>query len=281
MYYTMITVAALLFSLQFVFNDGYRKENGSSFNASLRFSLYSSVTGMVLLFIINKFQLEFSWFSLGTALVYSGVCILSGYCSIKALDTANLSVYSVFMMIGGMLLPFVYGVFCGEDMTIAKYICCALIVLSVAMTGTFGGQSKKALIYYIAIFILNGLVGVISAFHQSHSSLCVNSESFVILNKIITAVICCVLIFFSKQRNFTISRKSFALSAGYSSFNSIGNLLLLIALTKLPASVQYPIVTGGTIVFATVIDLLRKEKVSKREIFATFTAFGASVLMAF
>jgi len=78
-----------------------------------------------------------------------------------------------------------------------------------------------------------------------------------------------------------ISRKSFALSAGYSAFNSIGNLLLLIALTKLPASVQYPIVTGGTIVFATVIDLLRKEKVSKREIFATFTAFGASVLMAF
>lgn len=281
MYYSMITIAALLFSLQFVFNDGFRKENGSSFNASLRFSLYTSVAGMVLLFIINKFQLEISWFSLGTALVYSGVCILSGYCSIKALDTANLSVYSVFMMIGGMLLPFVYGVFCGEDMSVAKYICCTLIVVSVAMTGTFGGRSKKALIYYIAIFILNGLVGVISAFHQSQKALCVNSESFVILSKIITAVICTVVILFSKQRNFGISKKSFAFSAGFSAFNSIGNLLLLIALLKLPASVQYPIVTGGTMVFATVIDLVRKEKVAKREILATCIAFVASVLMAF
>jgi len=281
MYYTMITVAALLFSLQFVFNDGFRKENGSSFNASLRFSLYSSVTGMVLLFIINKFQLEFSWFSLGTALVYSGVCILSGYCSIKALDTANLSVYSVFMMIGGMLLPFLYGVVMGEEMTWIKVLCLVFITLSVLMTGTFSKQSKKAFIYYIAIFVLNGLVGVVSAFHQSQKALCVDSESFSVLTKIITAVICAFLISISKEKSFRISKKSMGLSISYSIFNSIGNLLLLIALLKLPSSVQYPMVTGGTIVFATVISVLRKDNVSQKEILAALIALGASVLMAF
>ncbi len=46
------------------------------------------------------------------------------------------------------------------------------------------------------------------------------------------------------------------------------------------ASVQYPMVTGGTIVFSTLIDLIRKEKVSKREITATIIAFVSSCLMA-
>ena len=102
-----------------------------------------------------------------------------------------------------------------------------------------------------------------------------------VLTKIITAVICAFLISISKEKSFRISKKSMGLSISYSIFNSIGNLLLLIALLKLPSSVQYPMVTGGTIVFATVISVLRKDNVSQKEILAALIALGASVLMAF
>ena len=60
----------------------------------------------------------------------------------------------------------------------------------------------------------------------------------------------------------------------------INRRLLLIALLKLPASVQYPVVTGGVIVFSTIIDVIRKTKLKKREIIAAIIAFASTVVMA-
>ena len=54
----------------------------------------------------------------------------------------------------------------------------------------------------------------------------------------------------------------------YSVLKSVGNLLLLIALIYLPASVQYPVVTGGVIIISTLIVIIRKEKITKRELLA-------------
>lgn len=280
MYYFMITSAAFLFSLQFVFNHGYQRENESGMSASLRFSLYTSLFGLVWLLLINRFHMELTLFSILVAVADGFVSIGFSYCSIKAFQYANLSVYSVFSMIGGMVLPFVYGVVCGEELTAVRLICCVLIVISVAMPLKRSGGSRKAVKYYIGVFVLNGMVGVLSEFHQSHQELCVDSASFMMLRMLSAIVLSALFLLARKERNFGVSKKSLIYCAGYSGFNSIGNLLLLIALLHLHASVQYPIVTGGVIVFSTLIDLLRKERVSKRELLAAALAFAASALMA-
>lgn len=46
-------------------------------------------------------------------------------------------------------------------------------------------------------------------------------------------------------------------------------------------SVQYPLVTGGVMVFSTIISALRKEKLTKIDYIAAAISFVASVLMAF
>lgn len=280
MYYALISIAALLFSFQFVVNDGFRRQNGNSWNASLKFTLYSAVAGFVILLFINKFKLEVTGFSFLLAFIYSVVCVLSGYCSIMAFSYANLSVYSVFCMIGGMALPFIYGIFTGEDVTYAKVICFLLIALSVGLSVNPGKHSPKAIFYYLAVFVLNGAVGVISAWHQSNTTQCVDSGSFMMLTKICTVLLSGLLILISREKSFKINFKSALYCTGYSALNSIGNLWLLIALLYLPASVQYPIVTGGTIIFATLISLCRREKVTGREIIASLIAFAASACMA-
>ncbi|MBR5156614.1 MAG: hypothetical protein IKW59_02490 [Clostridia bacterium] len=280
MYYLMITIAALLFSLQFMFNNGYSKECDRGWDSSLKFSFYSSVTGLLALLFINKFKMDISMFSVIMAFVYGAVCVTSSYSSIKAFKYANLSVYSVFSMIGGMLLPFVYGIMCGEEFKAVRLICCVLIVISVLMSVKKGEQAKRAIKYYIAVFVLNGMVGVISKFHQMNTGLCVDSASFMILTKIATIFISVLLLFKGRKTTFLISKKAFAYSAMYSVVNSIGNLMLLIALIHLPASVQYPIVTGGVIIFATIIDIIRKEKLTKKEIAAACVAFLSAALMA-
>ncbi len=281
MYYFMISAAALLFSLQFVFQNGFRQIEGGGWQNSLKFSLYSAIASVIALMVINGCHLEFSWFSMAVAVAYSLMGVVLSYCSIKALEYANLSVYSVFSMIGGMTLPFGYGVLCGESVGIAQWICFVLIAVSVTLSIQKGEQSRKAIKYYIAVFILNGSSGVISKFHQSYTEICVDSASFLMLSRIFSAVLCTVLLLFTGKKAFAVTKKSMALCAGYSVFNSVGNLLLLIALLYLPASVQYPIVTGGVIVFSTAIELLRHNAVSKRDLVAAAVAFAATVFMAF
>lgn len=282
MYYLMILFAALLFSLQFLFNDGFRRIHGNTWKTSLMFSLCASVTGLLLLFVMDGFRLQITLFSLLTAFVYSSVCVGNGYLSIKALACANLSVYSIFCMIGGMILPVIYGLFTGEELNAGKIICCILIVIAVLTTLDFKKeQSRKAYKYYIGVFVLNGMVGVISEFHQSHPDRCVDSESFLMLTKILSILMCLVLLSLQKDKKLSLQKKSIGFAVGFSVVNTVGNLLLLIALLHLPASIQYPIVTGGTIAFAVIIDKLRKIQVSKRELFAAGVALAATVFMMY
>ena len=53
----------------------------------------------------------------------------------------------------------------------------------------------------------------------------------------------------------------------------------MIALTVLPASVQFPIVTGGTMVFSTLLGLGLKEKLSVRKALSLLAAVIATVLV--
>ena len=280
-YYLMISTSVCLFSLQFLFNSKYAEENGNTWNASIKFSLYASLSGFIALAVINKFNFDISFFSVIVACVYSVVCISLGYVSIKSFEYANLSIYSVFAMIGGMILPFIYGIICGEEFKLIRVVCCVLIAFCVSLSNNKQGGQKQAIKYYIAVFILNGMVGIISKFHQSCLELCVDSGSFMMLTKIITALICVALLLMEKDRSFYVSKKALGYSALYSVVNSVGNLLLLIALLHIPASVQYPVVTGGTIVFSTLFVIMRKEKITIREVIAAVIAFAATIFMAF
>ena len=64
-----------------------------------------------MLVIINGFRLEFTPFTFVIALLAAINSIVFVFCSIKALDSINLSLYSLFSMLGGMVLPFLQGIF--------------------------------------------------------------------------------------------------------------------------------------------------------------------------
>lgn len=280
MYYLLILLSTFLFAVQFIVNDGYQKESGSNLTSSLKFSLYSSAAGFAALMIINRFELRCSAFSLAVAAVYALVCVSLNYFTVKALRIGHPSSYSVFSMIGGMVLPFLYGLLCGEEFKAIRIVCCALIAVSVVLHTGKGESTKAAFRYYMAVFVLNGMVGVISKFHQSHPLLCVASADFLMLSKLFTVGFSAVLLGISGKRGFSIGRKAFGLAAGSAVLNSVANLLLLLALLKLPASVQYPLVTGGVILFSTLFDVIRKAGVKKKEMAAALTAFAAAALMA-
>lgn len=282
MFYFLVISAVILFSLQFLFNQRFEQSRGESLKSALEFSLYKSIVIVIIMLIISGFKIEITVFSIVMAVIYAFSGIAMTVFSMKAFAVANLSVYSVFSMLGGMLLPFILGVgFYNEELTLFKIICCALIVVSVLLNIKKGKQDKKAIIYYMAVFILNGMAGVISKIHQSSEMPHADSSGFMFLTSVVTILICGIWMLIKYRTIPLIKGKELLYASGYGVFNGIGNLFLLISLSNLPASVQYPLVTGGVMLFSTLISAVRKEKISPKEYIAAVVSFIASVLMAF
>ena len=149
MYYFLVIAAVVLFSLQFLFNQRFEQSRGESLKSALEFSLYKSIIIVVIMLIISGFKVEITLFSIVMSVIYAFSGIAMTVFSMKAFAVANLSVYSVFSMLGGMLLPFILGVgFYDEKLTAFKIACCLLIVVSVLLNIKKGKQDKKAIMCY-------------------------------------------------------------------------------------------------------------------------------------
>ena len=285
LYYTLVIISTVLFSLQFLFTQRFQETSGTGMKPTLVFSLYKSLVIIFMMLLISGFKIGFSWFSLLMATVYAVSSMAMSYYSLKAFAVANLSVYSVFSMLGGMILPFFLGVlfFDEGDKLVFKIICCVLIVVAVLLNIKSGKQDKKALFYYFAVFVLNGMSGVISKLHQSSPYSPVDSTSFMLWSSVVTVVLSAAWLLIAYRQIPLIKGKNIFFVTGYGVFNGLGNLFLLIALSGesgLPASVQYPLVTGGVMVCSTIISTIRKEKLTVREYIATFIALLASIFIA-
>lgn len=274
MYYFLIILSVILFGGSFALNDGYRKREGGSIRASLMFTFTSSVAGLIILMAINGFKFEFTPFTFVIALLASLIGFGFTYCSFKALGRINLSLYSLFSMLGGMVLPFLQGIFFyNEPVTLAKILCFILICIALILT-LEKSEKKNGLIYYIGIFILNGMSGVLSKLFTSLPFEKTSAEGYSILIALCTIIFSglIILIFFKKEKTApSISSLAFSASSGIA--NKIANMWLVIALANVDASVQYPMVTGGVMIVSTIICFLSKKRPSNKELVSVLIAF--------
>ena len=275
MYYALILLSVVMFGGCFALNDEYRKINGSSIKISLQFSLISSAAGFLVLLIMNGFKIEFSLFTLAVA----ATAALSGFgftfCGFKALGRINLSLYSLFSMLGGMVLPFLQGIiFYSEAFTVAKAVCLAFIVLALMITVEWRGGKRGGVIYYIGIFVLNGLSGVLSKIFEASSYEKTSARGYSILICLCSIVLSAIaLLIMRKAEAPKPTPISLGIGAASGITNKVANLFLVIALAHVDASVQYPMVTGGVMIVSTAICFFGKKKPSKKELISVSLAF--------
>ena len=280
-YYGLISAAVILFGITFFFNARYQKESGSGIGATFIFSFINSVAGLVCLLIINGFKLEFTPFTLLMAALTAINGIVYIFCSLKAFEHINLSLYSIFAMLGGMLLPFVVGIlFYNEPLTLGKGIALAVIIAALAFT-VKPGEKKKGTIYYVGVFVLNGMSGVLSKMFQSAPYEKTNAASYSIWSALVGAIISACVIICIRKSVKRPNIKAVSLATGFGAINKVANYMLLIALAVLPASVQYPFVTGGTMIVSTVISLITRQKPSWRELVSVGLSFAGVLILVF
>lgn len=278
-YYGVLLAAVTMFSFQFLFNGIFEKEYGNGLRAMFVFSAGSSLVGFLILFIINGFKFEFTWFSLLMAFFAALDSIGYTYFSLKSLGRINLSLYSMFSMLGGMILPSVVGIlFYNEDLTVGKAVCYVLLLLSLFLSSD-KGVKKSGYIYYMGVFVLNGMSGVLSTIFQNAPYEKTSAAGYSMLIALTALVICLVFLPFIKGDSKKLTKKAVVSMGGYGVLCRVGNYLLLIALAHLPASAQYPFVTGGVMIISTIISCFTKNKPSKREIIGVAVSFAALLIL--
>ncbi len=275
MYYGLIIAAVVMFGFQFFFNQKFESKNGNSLASSMIFIFGGSIAGLLVLLAINSFRLEFTLYTLIMSVVTALNMIACIVCSLKALAYINLSLYSIFSMLGGMVLPFVAGIlFYGEDLTKGKVVCFIAITLALCLTFQKSGGNKKGYIYYAGIFIFNGMSGVLSKIFQESGYPKTSSAGYSILSAAATVVIAGVFLIFLRNKLPKIDKASVFQLNAYGILNKVANYLLLVALAHVPASTQYPMVTGGVMIVSTVLGFFTDKKPGIREIISVALSFA-------
>ncbi|MCQ2479720.1 MAG: DMT family transporter [Clostridia bacterium] len=278
--YSLISVAVVMFSLGLFFSEEYERLGNNNIRASFRFTGGSFLVGFIILFIINKFTIKFTLFSAIVSLLGAFNSILYFIFTLKALSKINLSLYSVFCSLGGMVLPFVAGLaFYHEKLTVGKALCLILIVAALAITVEKGNKSGGA-VYYMGVFVFNGLSGVFAKFHNDAHFVKSDEASYSMMIALWCVLLCSILLIFNKDEKIKLTKKSVGCIAGYGTLNNIANLFLLLSLKKgLPASAQYPFVTGGIMIISTILCYFTPNKPKKKEIFSIILSFAGIMIL--
>ena len=265
MYYGILAAAVLMFGLQFFCNDKYQMTGGTSARSAINLIFGGSLVGAAVLFALSGFSVTLTSYTLIMSLITAVDFMVMIYCSTMALGKTSLSVYSLFSQLGGMILPFIAGIMAyGEPMTVGKGICIAAVFASVILT-VKRGESKGGIVYCFIIFIFNGVLGILSKIYEEAEYTKAPVLDYSVWTAAIAAIIAGVILLFMKKDGSGFNAKATLWMGGYGMLNKVGNFLLLVSLAHLPASVQYPMVTGGVIVVSTLLSYFTPKKPGSRE----------------
>ena len=283
MNYIFVLTATVLLAFEFAFSKKYQALEGVSMAAGLRFNLLSGLMSAVIMWALSGFRAEWSGFSLILALSMS-LCGLSySLLSFQVLKTGGMALYSTFLMSGSMLLPYVFGVlFLDEKLTVLRVIGVAAVLLGVILSNMRREKlSKKLLALCCAVFVLNGCVSILSKYHQiSTDHVTVSSSAFAMYAGLGKFVFSAIALLFLRPEKAPLQKKaSVAVVAGAAVIGGVSYLLQLIGARTLPATVLYPMVTGGSIIFSAIAGcVFFKERLSRQQFLSIILCFIGTLL---
>ena len=332
MYYAMLLGASFLFGSQFMVTKAFEKNYGKTIRTSLSFSLLYSLFAGVIFFIIKLISsgtaFNLNPFSLCIAFGLSLVNILSSAFGIKTLALGDIAVYSLFLMLGGMIVPFFAGVvFLKESVSVCNLIGVAIMIFALCLPVFFDKKNKNAeethgedgarqsggikqnddeksgtkiktsVIFYVLcvfLFILNGLSSTLSKFNSVREGAALGAEfTFYTygIQFVISLVAFALIKTFGKsdktqneekQPVVLFQPKAIGCGATFGAVNGTAFLLSSVAAEHVAAVAQYPLITGATILFSSLLAFLfYREKPTALQLVQIAISFAATILFMF
>lgn len=293
LHYLLLLGSAFLFSMQIIFTKMFETKCGKAFYATTCFSFVSSALLLIVLLAISGFHVQFTPFALLMGGLLGAVTVATNLLSIKAMALGKVSVYTLFLMLGGMLVPFIVGVIWLNEPLKWEYVIASVLLLIAMLFPVFdpaetGSNVKKShilfLILCVAIFMANGGNSVFGKLHQISDS-AVGILDFLIIDYMFETGLSLLLFLGcrSKEKYRCAVQKDTIISAfGFGFVHIAATFLQLYCATTISASMMYPFITGGTLVFTPLLTLfLFKEKINRYTVACIGLSVIASILFAF
>lgn len=290
-YYLMIVLAVILLAGDFAVNKLYQKRYGTSLETGLKFNALIGLFTAIIFFAINGFKFEFSAFSILMAGIVALSVMSYNILGFRVLKSGSMAFYTLFLMCGGMFVPYVWGVlFLHEKLSLMHLAGLILIIFAIALTANDKKlPGKRILALCVIIFFLNGTSSVAAKMHQIEKTyFCITETEFVIATGIakfiIAAIAYMVVKIGKKDKNADKCNKSgFAWGVFLIVFSTLlsglSYILQLNGAKNLPATVLYPLITGGTIIFSSVTGIIFfKEQISKKLILSIIVCFAGTCM---
>lgn len=294
MHYLLLSLAVALISAQVCFVKIYQLRAGTGIRVCLVFVLLTGAVSALVFACANGFHIAVSAFSLLLALPLALCVSFNNALGIRMLGRGDLATYTRFIMLGNMLLPFAYGALVlHESVGILRLAALGILVFSLFLPflGSENARKRKGfdLVLYFLAFFAYGFVGVISKAHQIDAR-GVDAGSFLFFTFLFSALGAAVLLLLLRKgaakplppTRFPRKTAMFAASVGFSAVSGLAFWCELAGAEKVSASLQYPLVTGGTILFSALLgSLLFHEKQGARGWVEIGLAFEATLLFLF
>ncbi len=264
-YYIMVIMATMLLAVDFVLQKLYQKSQGTGREAGLVFNAGIGFVTAVLFLILNKGQIHCSFYAVGMALGMS-VCLL-GYTILgfRILEIGNLSFYTMFLMTGGMVVPYVWGVLFLHEPFTGWRVTGLLCIVAAIIVSNYSKEkiSHRMILLCCSVFFLNGGSSVVSKMCQTPDKFgVVEPMEFVFWTGMMRCLLCITLLLMSERKKTGSERKIsrwktwIPIVVCSAMVSGISYLLQLMGAAHLPATVLYPVISGGSIVFSAIAGIL-------------------------
>ena len=290
-YYLMIVLAVILLAGDFVVNKLYQKRYGTSLETGLKFNALMGLFTAIIFFVINEFKFEFSAFSMLMAGIVALSIMSYKILGFRVLKSGSMAFYTLFLMCGGMFVPYVWGVlFLQEKLSLMHLAGLILIISAMVLTANDKKlPSKRILVLCVIIFLLNGISSVAGKMHQiERTYFCISETEFVIstgVAKFIIASIAYTVVKIGKKDKTADKHNKCGFAWGVflivlsTLLSGLSYILQLNGAKNLPATVLYPLITGGTIIFSSVTGIIFfKEQISKRLVLSIIICFAGTCM---
>ncbi|MBQ8813101.1 MAG: hypothetical protein IJZ85_01195 [Lachnospiraceae bacterium] len=283
-YYSMFILSVVFASIN---NAGlmkkYQLTAGTGIYANIIFMLINGAVSAALpagVIIVGEGRLETTVYSLVIALITVLCASVSMIGMIKAYEVASVAMVNLFQILGTVLISCLWGVcFLGENISIIQIIAIGVILAAVFLiTGKREEKmQKKALFWYLVVFVSSGFLNVLTKVHQVEEKFeTIDTLSFSVWIGVLRVIVFAALFFVvycGKKRNGMvdvfngIGKKSVGIAALSSAVSGTCYIVTLIAATVLPITTTAPLNTGISIGMSAILPwMLYGERLTKREI---------------
>lgn len=289
--YIMLLIADLLLAVNFAINKIYQRRAGTSFRVGFVFSALSGIFTSAVFWIYNGFNFVVTPFSVLIAVLASAFGISNLIMGFRIMKWHSVSLYTLFLMTGGMTVPYVFGlVFLNESFSVLRLIGLIVIFFGIFLSGVGKEKiDKKTAALCAIVFLLNGCTSVVLKLHGINTELAVEPQEYVVLSGLVCFMVNLVLIATVRDNaEKTVTEEKIPAPAALlygilpllsAIASGASSVLQLEGAKTVDASVLYPLITGGSIIFTTLTGwLVFKEKLSRNMWIGILCTFVGTLL---